>query len=116
MEERINPVRITDCDTGNVYELDFSRESVRFAEQRGFKLEEVNDFPVTKFSELFYFALRKNHKSLSKEKADKLYEKLGGMTEKLLIRLIQLYQQAAVSNNLQDEEELEKNEHVTVEL
>lgn len=116
MEERICPARITDNDDGTVYELDFSRESVRFAEMRGFKLEDVNDFPVTKFSELFYFALRKNHRSFSKEKADKLYEKLGGMTEKLLIRLIQLYQQAAVSNNLQDEEELAKNDHVTVEL
>lgn len=116
MEERINPVRVTDKDSGEVYELDFSRESVRFAEARGFKLEDVNDFPVTKFSELFYFSLRKNHRNLPKEKADKLYEKMGGMTEKLLIRLIHLYQQAASANNIQDEEELAKNEHVTVEL
>ena len=29
--DRVNPIKITDEKTGQVYELDFSRESVRFA-------------------------------------------------------------------------------------
>ena len=35
-EERINPIRITDNDTGKVYELDFNRESVDFVERQGY--------------------------------------------------------------------------------
>ena len=28
MKDRVNPARVTDHDTGTVYELDFTRESV----------------------------------------------------------------------------------------
>ena len=40
-EERVNPIRITDTETGETYVLEFSRESVKFAEQRGFKISEL---------------------------------------------------------------------------
>lgn len=116
MDERINPIRITDKDTGDVYELDFNRDSITFAEGRGFKLGDVGDFPQTKFRELFYYAFRMNHKRLSLEKVDKIYDKLGGLTGKMLERLVELYQQALAANSIQDEEELEKNVHVAVEF
>lgn len=115
-KERIEPIRITDNDSGNTYVLDFNRDSVRFAESRGFKLEDVPDYPSTKFEEFFFYAFRANHKNLSREKANKLYEKMGGMTERVLARLLDLYQQAQVSNNIQDEDDLKENPHVTVEL
>ena len=50
--DRVNPIKITDEKTGQVYELDFSRESVRFAEARGFKADEIAVFPVTRIPEL----------------------------------------------------------------
>lgn len=115
-KERIEPIKITDNDSGNVYVLDFTRDSVRFAESRGFKLEDVPDYPTTKFEEFFFFAFRAHHKNLPREKANKLYEKMGGMTDKVLTRLIDLYQQAQVANNIQDEDDLAANPHVTVEL
>ena len=115
--DRIEPIRITDNDTGKVYELDFSRESVRFVESQGYKIEETFDFPNVNIPKLFYFAFRKNHRNVSLQKTNELLDKMGGLTEKIATRLVYLYQQATASNNvIQDEEELGKNSHVTVEL
>lgn len=114
--ERINPIRLTDKESGNVYELNFSREAVEFAERREFVLEDVTKFPATKVPELFYYAFRMNHKSMSRSKTDALLKKMGGLTAKMLERLILLYQQAQMANNVQEDEDLEKNGAVTVEM
>lgn len=115
--DKITPIRITDKESGEVYELDFNRESVSFAERNGFKLEDVADFPATKVKEIFFYAFRAHHKKMSRGQTDKiLEEKLHGLTPAILERLIELYQQAVVSNNIQDEDELAENPLVTVEL
>ena len=115
--EKIEPIRLTDNDTGKVYELDFSRESVRFIENQGFKIEETFDFPNVNIPKLFYYAFRKNHKNVSLDQTEKLLDKMGGLTEKIAVRLVDLYRQATMANNIiQDEEDLGKNSHVTVEL
>lgn len=119
--DRVNPIRLTDNTgiihrPGDVYELDFSRESIVFAENRGFKVEEVLVYPVTRISELFYYAFRKKHRSVSREKTDKFMEAWGGIPESVLKRLIELYNQAAMANNIQVDEDAEKNETATVEL
>lgn len=116
MDERINPIKITDKKTGDVYELDFSRESVSFADQQGFKLDELFDYPNTNIPRLFYYSLRKNHRKLSLDQANKLLDRLGGLTAKMIERLVLLYQQAATSNRVQDEEDLEKNVELAVEM
>ena len=118
MDERIEPIRITDNDTGKVYVLDFNRESVRFVEQQGFKIDETFDYPNVNIPKLFYFAFRANHKNtVSLNQAQALLDKLGGLTEDIAIRLIDLYRQATAANNIiQDKEDLEKNSRVTVEL
>lgn len=118
MDERIEPIRLTDNDTGKIYTLDFNRESVRFVEQQGFKIDETFDYPNINIPKLFYFAFRAHHKSaVSLNQAEALLDKMGGITEKIAIRLVDLYRQATVSNNvIQDEEELGKNSRVTVEL
>ena len=41
IQDHINPARITDEQNGRVYELDFSRESIVFAERNHFKLEDA---------------------------------------------------------------------------
>ena len=115
--EKIEPIRLTDNDTGKVYELDFSRESVRFIENQGFKIEETFDFPNVNIPKLFYFSFRKNHKNVSLDQTEKLLDKMGGLTEKIAVRLVDLYRQATMANNIiQDEEDLGKNSRVTVEL
>lgn len=116
MDEKIMPAYVTDNDTGVKYELDFSRESIRFAENRGFELENVGKFPVTGISDLFYYSFRMHHRGVARDKTDKLMEKWGGIPERLLERLIQLYQQAQTANNVQTNEDEAKNAAVTLEL
>ena len=116
IEDRVRPVRLVG-ENGDEYILDFSRDSVRFAEQRGFKPDEVLDFPATKIPEMFFYAFRKNHKNLAKNQTDKiLEEELGGMTEALLTSLMQLYNQAALTHVVVTDEEAAKNARMTVEL
>lgn len=119
--DRVNPIRLTDHkgiikNPEDVYELDFSRESIAFAEARGFKLENVAEFPVTNISNLFYYAFRKNHRSVPREKTDKFMEAWGGLPENVLKRLIELYTQAATANNIQTDEDAGKNGTATVEM
>lgn len=116
-EERVRPITITDKTTGAVYELDFSRESIKFAEARGFETDDVLKFPVTKFPELFYYSFRKNHRNMSRSQTDALYDRIGGFTPEALERFLLLYSQAATANNIiEDGEEMGKNGNVTVEL
>lgn len=117
MDERINPIKITDSKTGEVYELDFSRESVFFMDQRGFAVDEsIFKFPATNIPKLFYYAFRKNHRKMSQAQTDAILKELGGLTDEMIERLVQLYIQAAASNNIQDREDLEKNPRMTVEM
>lgn len=118
MDERIEPIHITDNDTGKKYELDFNRESVRWIESQGFKIDETFDFPNINIPKLFYFSFRAHHKnSISLQQAEALLDKMGGLTGKIAVRLVDLYRQATAANNvIQDSEDLAKNSHVTVEL
>lgn len=119
--DRVAPIRLTDNkgiirQPGEVYELDFSRESIVFAENRGFKVDDVAEYPVTRVPDLFYYAFRKKHRNVSREKTDKFMEAWGGLPESVLKRLIVLYNQAAMSNSIQTDEDAEKNETATVEM
>lgn len=111
----VKSVFITDNDTGDKYELDFSRDTVRFAEDRKFVIDEVSKFPTTKISELFWYAFRMHHKRMTQAQTDKIIEKMGGMSPELLQRLMELYMQASYSGLVADEDEA-KNSSVTVEL
>lgn len=116
--ERVEPIRITDNETGEQYELDFSRDSVRFMASQGFKVgENIVDFIATAGPDLWFYSFRMHHKNVARNKTDALYNKMGGLTPKIIERLALLYNQALMSNNIvQDDEELEKNSRVTVEL
>lgn len=114
-ENKLNPMRITDPDDGETYVLEFSRESVKFAEKRGFKITELTDFPQTNIPDFFFYSFRKNHKNIARDKTDKLLDKLCGLTPQELERLIQLYNQTTESLIIMDGEE-RKNCKVTVEL
>lgn len=116
IENIVNPMRVTLNKTGAVYELDFSRESVRFAENRGFEIESVVKFPATRIPELFYYSFRKNHKNVARSQTDAILDTMGGLTAPMLERLIQLYNQSALTHVVASEEDMEKNEEATVEL
>lgn len=116
-EERVKPIIITDNKAGEKYELDFNRETLYVMDRDEFKIDEVTDYPSTMIPKLFYYAFRKNHRKMTKAQTDRiLNDVLHGVTPKMLERLFVLYNQTATSNNLQDDEDLEKNSDVTVEM
>ena len=116
MNDRVKPIIIR-FGEDEEYTLDFNRESVKFAEERGFVIGTAGDFPMTKIPEFFYYSMRANHKKLARSQTDAILDRIGGLTPKMIDRLGQLYVQAIESNNvIQDEEDLAKNGSVTVEM
>ena len=117
MEERVNPIKFTDKDSGETYELDFNRESVQFSINQGFNQENLIDRIAVDGEAFWYYAFRMHHRRLSRNQTDKLYEKMGGLSPKVIHRLLELYNQAMMSNRIiQEDEDLDANPHVTVEL
>lgn len=114
-EKKVAPITVTDPDSGDKYVLEFSRDSVRYAEQRGFKIGELTDFPQTNIPALFHFAFRKNHKFVTKEKTDKMLEELGGLTPAEIGRLAELYNQPNEAL-INQEEGGRKNSRLMLEL
>ena len=115
VQETVKPMVVRDSETSEVYTLDFSREAVQFAERRGFVIGDVAKYPSTLVRELFFYAFRKNHKRIARDKTDALLDELGGLTDQQLARLVELYQQAALYGVVRDADEV-KNSKLTVEL
>ena len=114
INETIKPIEIEDGN-GNLYVLDFDKDSVKFAESRDFKLSEIGDKAMTYIPDLFYYAFRKHHKDVSREKTDRIFfEDLGGMLPGMLERLGQLY--SVHLNELMNETGKPKNPKVTVRM
>jgi len=110
--ERVKPIIIKDARNNREYTLEFDRDAIRFAEQRGFKLDDVDDYAMTKVPEFFWYAFRMHHKSVALNQAEDLLRDIGGMTEEVAKRLVALWIQTYES--LGNEET--KNPEVTVEL
>lgn len=112
---KIKPIVIKNKD--EEYTLEFNRESIKFAEARGFKIEDVSNFPMTKLPELFFYAFRMHHKNVAREKTDKiLFEELGGIPEGLLERLAELYAQPFEALTIVEDGEERKNSKWSVEM
>lgn len=112
-ESRPNPMRITDPDTGEQYVLDFDRASVKFAEQRGFNIQALADKPETGIADLFFYAFRKNHRGVPRDKADRILLDLEGLLPEEAARLQELYAASISSLNV---EGVRKNSKMRVEL
>lgn len=112
MSQNVKPILVKD-DNGMEYTLEFNRESVKFAEARGFKINDVADYPMTKIPELWFYSFRMHHKNVSRGKTDALLDGLGGIPDGLLERLGELY--AAPFAALTDGQ-TEENPRVTVSL
>ena len=110
--ERVKPIIIKDSENKREYTLEFDRDAVRFAESRGFKLADVDDFSMTKVPEFFWYAFRMHHKSVALNQAEEILRQIGGMNEKLAKRLVELWVQTY--DSLGSEET--KNPNLSVEL
>ena len=116
INEKVNPIIIHDTENQIDYTLEFNRETIRFAESRGFDIDDVSKFPMSKLPELFFYAFRMHHKNVSREKTDRiLFDDLGGMPNGMAERLGALY--AAPFEALTNKDgEKTKNSKVTVEF
>ena len=112
-ENKVNPIRIT-AENGETYTLEFSRESVKFAEDRKFNITELTDYPQTNIPALWFYAFRMHHKNLARTQTDKILEDLGGLTKEEIERLVLLYNQP--NESLIILEGGRKNARMTVEL
>ena len=116
VNEHVKPIILHDAEEGVDYTLEFDRDSVRFAEARGFDIADVGKFPMTKVPELFFYAFRMHHKSVSREKTDRiLFEYLGGLPDGMAERLGALYS-APFEALTADEGKPAKNARITVEM
>lgn len=113
--EKINPIVLEDPESGKKYTLEFSRESVKNAEARGFNISELTTFPNTNIPLLFFYAFRKNHPNVAKNQTDKMIEDLGGLMPEEITRLVELYNQPSKALVIQ-EGESRKNSRLTMTL
>ena len=114
-EKKIKPIVLTDTETNDVYTLEFTRDTVKYTEFKGFNIDDIDKKPMSAIPELFYYAFRAHHRNISREKTDKiLFEDLGGMSTEMLERLGELY--AVPLTTLFAKENTSKNSKMTVEL
>lgn len=112
----VKPIEITNNVTNDVFTLEFNRDSVRFAEGRGFDIQAFSEgkAPLTGTSDLFFYAFRMHHPKISKAETDKmLFEDMGGMPDGMLERLIELYSEPFNALVVNEDEE-RKNPKLTV--
>ena len=116
-KEKVKPIRLIDNETGESYILEFNRDTVKWAEQRGFDPDMVTKFPMTVGADFFYYAFRMHHKNIARDKTDKiLFDVLGGINEttgKIFARLMELYYETYSTFS---DEEAEANPRMAVEL
>lgn len=90
--ERVNPMVITDPDTGHEYTLEFSRKTAAKAEQAGLDVNEIESKSMTMIPIMFWGAFLMHHPGMTKEQSDKiLFDGLRGLTEDEMKRLGELY-------------------------
>ncbi len=114
INENVKPVVIHDIENEKDYTLEFNRDSIKFAEVRGFKVEDCDNFPMTKVPEFFWYAFRMHHPSVSLAFAEKMLDRMGGMSEPLAQRLGELW--AVPFATLTHKDGDEKNVTVTMDL
>lgn len=84
------------------YTLEFTRETEKQMERRGFRLEEMSSQPMTMLPMLFAGAFLANHRKVRQEVIDEIWDKLPDKTT-LCEKLAELY--AAPMNAFFDDPE-----------
>ena len=104
---KVQPMVITDPDTGREYTLEFNRKSVVKTEAAGLNINELESKSMTMVPLLFWGAFLMHHPGMTKEQSDKiLFEGLEGLREEEMKRLGELY--VATFQTLVSDEEAAK--------
>ena len=90
--ERLNPMVITDPESGHEYTLEYNRKSVAKVEQAGLNVKELDSKIMTMTPLLFWGAFLMHHPHMTREQTDKiLFDGLGGLNEDEMEYLGKLY-------------------------
>lgn len=118
MANAVKPIKIKFTDKD--YTLEFNRKTVVFTNDIGFDRTKVYANAEKMIPILLFGAFQRHHKNEVRtvEKAEEIMARAGGMTDKVLDRLIDLYNQPLNGMILTGEEaeEAAKNAEGTVEL
>lgn len=75
---------------GKDYTLEYTRQSVKTMENRGFVAGKILDAPMTVLPDLFYGAFLANHKYIDRKLVDEIFDKM--LDKKALVEtLTQMY-------------------------
>lgn len=113
-EVRINPIIIRENISKKEYKLEFNRDSIRYAEQEGFDIQNIDTKQFSTVFDLFFYSFRMHHPEITREAADRMIDTLGGLSNAVIERLASLYQKAYTS--LMTGEDETKNGQMTVIL
>ncbi len=75
---------------GKDYTLEYTKNTVRQMERRGFVIEELATKPLTNFLDLFAGAFLSKHPQVKRDKIEEIYESLKGR-KKLISALTEMY-------------------------
>ncbi len=66
---------------GTDYTLEFTRNSIRQMESKGFKINDIQDKPMTVLPQLFAGAFLVHHRNIKQETVDKIFNQMGNKQE-----------------------------------
>lgn len=113
----LRAITIKDKKTGELqYVLDFTRDSVKWAERQGFKVQVLEEgVSISGVDDLFYYSFHAHYPDVKRAEAESIAKNnLGGYTPELIERLVQLYL-VPVTAMMATEESL-KNADMTIEF
>ena len=92
--ERVRPIEINDSSSGNTYIIEFDRATIMYAERQKFSIADIEKYPLTVVSDLFFYGFRKHHPNVTKQQANEILDGLGGVVglpDGFIERLAALY-------------------------
>lgn len=115
VNEELKPI-IVKTEDGDEYTLEFSRQSVVFTNKQGFDITKIESNAEEMIPILWYGAFRMHHQNVSRQKTDKLYEDMGGLTSAAMERLVLLYLKPRQAMFRDEEDANENPPKVTLQL
>lgn len=92
---------------GNEYCLEYTRDSVRQMERKGFKISDVMEKPMTTLPNLFAGAFIANHRNIKPETVDEIFAKMKDK-DNLIEKLAEMYNEPIMAL-IDEPEEAEGN-------
>ena len=85
------PIRFKTED-GREFVLEFSRRTVKMAEENGISLDNIENKMMSTIPDIFHYAFKMHQPWISKEETDRiLFEEFKGLTDDELKRIVELY-------------------------